>query len=109
MESGKSPATSLTKYPTSGFRLSPDCDGVGYGDSYILDPAGEIIVRSRRHQEDFIFADVDAKVTDNAWGVGRSRWSARKFGQLLIEAAAQKPHTDETSRRAHRVRLKSKA
>lgn len=76
-------------------------DGVGYGDSYIIDPNGEIIVRSRRHQEDFIFADVDAKVTDRAWGIGRSRWSAREFGQLLIEAAAQKPRTDKASRRAH--------
>ena len=81
-----------------------DSDGVGYGDSYILDPKGEIIVRSRRHQEDFIFADVDAKVTDIGWGVGRSRWSAREFGQLLIEAAAQKPCPDKASRRAHWVR-----
>jgi len=81
-------------------------DGVGYGDSYIIAPNGEIIVRSRHHQEDFIFADVDTKVTDKAWGLGHSRWSAREFGKLLIEAAAQKPRTDEMSRRAHQIRLK---
>jgi predicted amidohydrolase len=58
-------------------------DGVGYGDSYIVDPWGEIMVRSRRHGEDFIFADIDPDVTDTAWGVGKSLWSAREFGEQL--------------------------
>jgi predicted amidohydrolase len=63
-------------------------DGVGYGDSYIVDPLGEIVVRSRRHKEDFISIDLDLTLTeDRAWGVGRSRWSAREFGKLLLEAA----------------------
>src|SRR5262245_12918157 len=67
-------------------------DGVGYGDSYIVDPYGEIIVRSRRHQEDFIFADIDPKsVQDNAWKLGRSRWSAREFGKIMMEAAGENP------------------
>ena len=61
-------------------------DGVGYGDSYIIDPDGEILIRSRRHVEDFIFADIDPARTDNNWGVGRSIWSAREFGAMLIEA-----------------------
>lgn len=64
--------------------------GVGYGDSYIVDPFGEMVVRSRRHREDFIFADIDPAVTDKAWGVGRSLWSAREFGQQLLEAAQQR-------------------
>lgn len=65
-------------------------DGVGYGDSYIVDPSGEILVRSRRHQEDFLFADVDPKLAeDKAWQVGRSRWSAREFGKALLAAAEQ--------------------
>ena len=63
-------------------------DGVGYGDSYIVDPFGEMLVRSRRHREDFIFADIDPAATDKAWGVGRSLWSAREFQKLLQEAAA---------------------
>ena len=58
-------------------------DGVGYGDSYIVDPWGEIMVRSRRHHEDFIFADIDANVADSAWGIGKSLWSAREFGDQL--------------------------
>lgn len=63
---------------------------MGYGDSYIVDPAGEILVRSRRHQEDFIFADVDPEMAeDEAWGVGRSLWSAREFGKALLAVAAQ--------------------
>jgi predicted amidohydrolase len=65
-------------------------DGVGYGDSYIVDPSGEILVRSRRHQEDFIFADVDPKLAeDKVWSIGRSRWSAREFGKALLAAAEQ--------------------
>jgi predicted amidohydrolase len=71
---GKDPA--ITKY-----------DGVGYGDSYIVDPFGEILVRSRRHQEDFLFADVDPAVTDRAWGVGRSLYSLRELHRQLLEAA----------------------
>jgi len=60
-------------------------DGVGYGDSYIVDPWGEIMVRSRRHQEDFLFADIDTTITDKGWGVGRSLWSAREFGDRLMD------------------------
>ena len=58
-------------------------DGVGYGDSYIIDPWGEIMVQSRRHQEDFIFADIDTNVVDRGWSIGRSMWSAREFGEHL--------------------------
>jgi predicted amidohydrolase len=67
-------------------------DGVGYGDSYIVDPLGEIIVRSRRFHEDFIFADLDLKLTnDKAWGgTGRSRWSWQEFGKILDEAANER-------------------
>jgi predicted amidohydrolase len=64
-------------------------DGVGYGDSYIVDPIGEIVVRSRRHREDFIFLDVDLSLTeDNSWhGLGRSKWSTREFAKFLEQAA----------------------
>lgn len=63
-------------------------EGVGYGDSYIVDPSGEIMVRSRRHREDYILADIDPAMSqDKAWGLGSSRWSFREFGKLLTEAA----------------------
>ena len=65
-------------------------DGVGYGDSYIMDPFGEMSVRSRRMREDFIFADIDPAVNDKGWGVGRSLWSAREFQKQLLEAAKLK-------------------
>ena len=61
-------------------------EGVGYGDSYIVDPHGEIVTRSRRHEEDFLFADI-TPATDRAWGVGRSLWSAREFGEMLLRVA----------------------
>jgi predicted amidohydrolase len=65
-------------------------DGVGYGDSYIVDPHGEILVRSRRHREDFLFADVDPAVTDKAWKVGRSLWGLRELHKQLLDAAGIK-------------------
>ena len=65
-------------------------DGVGYGDSYIVDPYGEMVVRSRRFREDFIFADIDPKMAeDHAWKVGRSLWSFREFGKILAETAGK--------------------
>jgi predicted amidohydrolase len=65
-------------------------EGVGYGDSYIVDPYGEMVVRSRRHREDFIFADIDPTITDTAWKVGRSRYSFRELCKQLQEAMEQK-------------------
>lgn len=65
-------------------------DGVGYGDSYIVDPSGEIVVRSRRHKEDFLFTDIETNVVDRGWGVGRSLWSAREFGEKLMEITRER-------------------
>jgi predicted amidohydrolase len=65
-------------------------DGVGYGDSYVVDPFGEMLVRSRRHREDFIFVDIDPVASDKAWGVGRSLWSIREFHKQLMEAVEGK-------------------
>lgn len=64
--------------------------GVGYGDSYIMDPGGEIVARSRRHVEDFIMADVDtSRGPDRAFGLNKSAWSFREFGAFLAEAASE--------------------
>lgn len=68
----------------SGLTRNP---GIGYGDSYIVDPGGEILVRSRRHVEDFIMADVDAsKGPDMSWGLSKSAWSHREFAPFLEQA-----------------------
>ena len=65
-------------------------ESVGYGDSYVMDPGGEIVVRSRRHAEDFIMMDVDvSKKPDQAWGMSKSAWSLREFGSYLAEAAKE--------------------
>lgn len=65
-------------------------DGVGYGDSYIVDPAGQFVVFSKLHQEDLIFADVDPPAPDKAWGLGKSLWSAREFGGILAEVVKER-------------------
>jgi predicted amidohydrolase len=62
-------------------------EGVGYGDSYVVDPFGEMLVRSRRHREDFISIDIDPGATDRAWGVGKNLWSLREFHRHLLDAA----------------------
>lgn len=64
-------------------------DGIGYGDSYIVDNLGEIVARSRRHEEDMVLADVRVDQQDNAWGVGRSLFSWREFRQHMDAAAAE--------------------
>lgn len=62
-------------------------EGVGYGDSYVMDPHGEILVQSRRHQEDFMTAEIDVKSKpDMAWGLTKSAWSYREFHGLVEEA-----------------------
>ncbi len=65
-------------------------EGIGYGDSYIVDPHGEILVRSRRHVEDFIFAEITPE-KDRSWDAGRSMWSAREFGEQLMRIARKSP------------------
>jgi predicted amidohydrolase len=61
--------------------------GIGYGDSYIVDPAGEIIARTRRQVEDFMVCDLDMSFKqDSAWGLSKSAWSFREFAPF-IEAA----------------------
>ena len=74
----------VLNHAKSGITRSP---GVGYGDSYVIDPAGEILVRSRRHVEDFIMVDVDPSIAPGtAFGLTKSAWSHREFGRFLDEA-----------------------
>ncbi|MBV6500364.1 MAG: (R)-stereoselective amidase [Prosthecobacter sp.] len=62
-------------------------EGVGYGDSYIMDPNGEILVRSRRHIEDFITAEIeDHPAQGKAWGLTKSAWSWREFHGFIEDA-----------------------
>ncbi len=62
-------------------------DGVGYGDSYIVDPQGQFVVFSKLLHEDLIFADIDPPPPDRgAWGLSKSAWSYREFGGMLADA-----------------------
>ena len=67
-------------------------EGIGYGDSYVVDPRGEILVRTRRHVEDLLLAEIqpnDPRHADRGWQIGRSAWSAREFGPMLAEAVKE--------------------
>lgn len=68
-------------------------EGIGYGDSYVIDPYGEIVARSQRHQEDVLVCDIHpnaARYQDKSWGVGHSLWSAREFSSFLQAALAER-------------------
>ncbi len=69
--------------------------GVGYGDSYIVDPDGEIVARSRRHAEDFICADIDLNLLAQ---IGKERdksaWSWREFAPHVEEALRARQGAD---------------
>ena len=62
-------------------------EGVGYGDSYLVDPNGEIVVRSRRQTEDCIAVSIDPSFGDD--GPPRSFRSGRELGDLLSQALAE--------------------
>jgi len=66
-----------------------DRDGVGYGDSYLVDPSGEILVRSRRHEECFVVADVD--LTADGDPLRRTRESARALGSVVMDIVSEPP------------------
>jgi 5-aminopentanamidase len=61
--------------------------GIGYGDSYVMDPGGEILVRSRRHVEDFITAEIDPEhKPPQAFGMSKSAWSWQEFAPYIANA-----------------------
>ena len=59
-------------------------------DFTIVDPFGEMVVRTRRHKEDYVFADVHP-IDDPTMKVGRSRFSIRELSKQLLEAATTAP------------------
>jgi len=64
-----------------------ESDGHGYGDSYLLNPNGEVISRSQRGVECFINADLF--VDEWPERVSRSKISADALGAQTLEAANQ--------------------
>ena len=58
-------------------------EGVGYGDSYLLDPQGEMVVRSQRHVENMIYADI--AVENQPPITRRSIASGRALGEVLMQ------------------------
>jgi hypothetical protein len=52
-----------------------------------MDPDGEIVVRSRRHVENFILADIHPQPAPHpARGISRSAWSWREFAPFVEDA-----------------------
>jgi len=66
-----------------GFDEGLGYDGVGYGDSYLLDPQGEMVVRTQRHVEGMIYADIS--VEEQIPITRRSIASGRALGEILMQ------------------------
>lgn len=68
-----------------GYQESLGYDGVGYGDSYILDPNGQIVASANLHAETMIWADIDL---DRRYYGGRNKAarSAAAFWEQLRDA-----------------------
>lgn len=71
----------------SGYDSGLEMDGVGYGDSYILDPFGEIVARSERHVECLISSTINTKFPGNS---NRSFKSGTELGKILLETIDQR-------------------
>jgi predicted amidohydrolase len=67
-----------------------DYEGVGYGDSYILDPRGEIVARSERHTETLISAVINVDFHLLPGAKSRSEVSARELGDILMQTLQEK-------------------
>ncbi len=61
-------------------------DGIGYGDSYIVDPLGEIVVKSQRNVETLISYSINTEFTITLPGLKtRSEISAKELGEILLQ------------------------
>lgn len=72
----------------SGRDAGLDTDGVGYGDSYLVDPTGEIIVRGQRHVENLLSFDLPTPLGS---ATRRSLVSAQALGEHLLEVVRDLP------------------
>ncbi|MCD6359510.1 MAG: carbon-nitrogen hydrolase family protein [Armatimonadetes bacterium] len=67
-----------------GVQESLEREGVGYGDSYILDPNGQIVAAANLHAETMIWADLDLD-REYYGGWNKSLRSAQAFMDQFVE------------------------
>jgi len=72
-------STNVGTKPDKG--IAPE--GMAYGDSYLVDPRGEILVQSRRHQECFVQYEIDPYGYDSLRS--RSKNSGKELGEVLLQ------------------------
>ncbi len=75
-----------------GTQASLERDGVGYGDSYILDPNGQIVAAAGLHAETLLWADIDLERRY----YGRHNKAARSAAVFGAELAALAERGDQT-------------
>ena len=63
-------------------------EGVGYGDSYILDPNGQIVAAANLHAETLIWADIDLERRYYG-GANKAARSAKAFWEQIRDAALE--------------------
>lgn len=76
---------------TKGYDAGLEEDGVGYGDSYILDPFGEIVARTQRHVECLMSCTINTSEDFNKTPFcvkshgDRSAKSCKALGKILMD------------------------
>lgn len=72
---------------TQGYDQGIDTEGIGYGDSYLLDPCGEMVMRSQRHRDQLISAVID--ISPEAPVVRRSLTSLLELGEIASKEVSK--------------------
>ncbi len=74
---------------TFGHDKGMNYEGIGYGDSYIIDPRGEMIVRSERNVETLISAKINIGFKLLPGAKTRSEISAKALGEILMKTVEE--------------------
>ena len=70
---------------TFGHDKGMNYDGIGYGDSYIIDPRGEMVAKSERNVETLISSEINIDFKLLPGAKTRSEISAKDLGEILLQ------------------------
>jgi predicted amidohydrolase len=70
---------------TIGYDKGMNYKGIGYGDSYIIDPRGEMVVKSERNVETLISSEINIDFKLLPGAKTRSEISAKDLGEILLQ------------------------
>jgi len=72
-------------------KKAPADHSIGAGDSYLLDPLGEVVARTSRHIEAYLESTIDVDLNTPCVRHNRSLRSARVLAQKVVELTRDVP------------------